>query len=200
MPQLGQYKWMLDNVAFLYPTAESARELTSADIERYEIGPGDDVFMIGRFVDHDGSQTNVPAMRFGHISIIGAPVRQPTGYGGTSTILDMNSRTGFSGSPVFVYRTHGSIFAAPNTIVSGGHLLKLLGIHWGQFPERWELRNGAGAAATGANDTLRVDGSYVHGLSGMTCAAPASDILRVLNSPSLVAQRTAVEAIARPRS
>src|SRR5262245_34271386 len=35
-----------------------------------EIGPADDVFMVGRFIDYDGIETNAPAVRFGHISIM----------------------------------------------------------------------------------------------------------------------------------
>jgi hypothetical protein len=34
------------------------------------IGIGDDVFMIGRFINHDGKQRNEPSVRFGNISIM----------------------------------------------------------------------------------------------------------------------------------
>ena len=73
------------------------------------IGAGEDVFMAGRFVDHDGAASNSPAVRFGHISTMLQEIEQPTGAVLPSFILDMHSRTGYSGSPVFVYRTLGSI-------------------------------------------------------------------------------------------
>src|SRR5487761_1303474 len=75
-----------------------------------KIGVGDDVFMIGLFVDHDGMTTNIPSARFGQISMMAdrrATIKQPTGYDGESFVVDMHSRTGFSGSPVYVYRTFG---------------------------------------------------------------------------------------------
>ena len=106
---------------------------------------GDDVFMIGRFLDFDGVETNKPSLRFGNISIMDAPVKQPTGHMGPSIVLDMHSRTGFSGSPVFFYRTSGSNFGEIPTNDESraemwiGHTMHFLGLHWGQFPEEWEL-------------------------------------------------------------
>ena len=43
------------------------------------IGPGEDIFMAGRFVDHDGADTNVPAVRFGNISVMPQAIPQGTG-------------------------------------------------------------------------------------------------------------------------
>ncbi len=57
---------------------------------------GDDVFMVGRFIDYDGRETNMPATRFGTISMMDAPIKQPTRFRGRSIIVDMHSRTGFS--------------------------------------------------------------------------------------------------------
>jgi hypothetical protein len=167
--------------------------LTADECQRQGIDAGDDVFMVGRFVDYDGLQTNRPALRFGHISMRGAEVRQPaTGYFGPSFVIDMHSRTGFSGSPVFVYRTSGSIFARAGSIAGGGHLLKLLGIHWGQFRERWELKRDTQGEEQPEADLI-TDGQYVNGLSGMTCVVPAWDILALLDHPRLRDLRDHVE-------
>ena len=163
--------------------------LTQDELSQYEIDAGDDVFMIGRFIDYDGIQTNRPSLRFGHISMKEANIRQSaTGYMGPSFVVDMHSRTGYSGSPVFVYRTHGSIFARPETFVFGGHFMKLLGIHWGQFPERWEIsaRPTSEEDADPAEGELILDGRYVRGLSGMTCVVPAWDIQKALVDPRVV--------------
>ena len=84
--------------------------LTPEVAAKQEINAADDVFMVGRFVDYDGVEANSPAFRFGHISIIDARVKQETGYAGRSIVVDMHSRSGFSGSPVFVFRTAGSMF------------------------------------------------------------------------------------------
>ena len=147
------------------------------EIKMHEINAGDDVFMVGRFVDNDGTETNQPSLRFGNISILSANVAHPLGYTGRSTILDMRSRSGYSGSPVFVYRTPGSIFAKDQSIMGGGHLMKLLGVHWWQYPERWQ-----------------VEGNTVTSPSGMTAIYPTSAIWEVLNIPELQSQRIQLEA------
>jgi hypothetical protein len=184
--------------AFLTPETELKADINAAD----------DVFMIGRFVDYDGVETNVPSFRFGNISIMNAKVKQ-RGYTGRSIVVDMHSRTGYSGSPVFVYRTSGSVFAPVLDLVTSWHFIRFLGIHWGQFLEEWELKtkNKAqrmrwrrrkhtspfrGRPARSASSMI-TDGSYVEGLSGMTCVNPAADIVSLLNHPELVAKREAIE-------
>lgn len=163
------------------------------------VGIGEDVFMLGLFIDHDGGAKNVPSARFGHISMMAnseAPVEQPNRYKGESFVVDMHSRSGFSGSPVYVYRTHGTDLSSSwkgHEIelirvhqVQGARgrirahmrylendLFRLLGIHWGQFPEEWRS----------------ADGTNITGLSGMTCVIPAWHILEVLEMPKLRAQR-----------
>lgn len=144
--------------------------LSDENIANWNINAGDDVFMVGRFVDFDGITTNQPSLRFGNISIMSANITSPLGYTGRTLVLDMRSRTGYSGSPVFVYRTHGSIFAKPDSIISGGHLLKLLGIHRGQF---YDDKSGP---------------------SGMSIIHPTSAIWEILNLPELVEMREKKES------
>jgi hypothetical protein len=183
------------------------------------IGIGDDVFMIGLFVDHDGITTNVPSARFGNISMMPnsrATIKQPTGYLGESFVIDMHSRTGFSGSPVYVYRTFGADLAQgggyefediefndlnklaeraqgkPFSHIKGRlqirTLFEFLGIHWGQFPEKWELKDKKRVAES-ARKHLITDGAYVEGMSGMTCVIPAWQIMEVLDMPPLKGPR-----------
>jgi hypothetical protein len=152
------------------------------------LGVGSDVFMIGRFIDHDGGQTNRPAARFGHVSVLPAPIIQPNKVKADSFCIDMHSRTGHSGSPVFVYRTPGSDIASASVIAHGSYL-GILGIHWGQFPELWEIEKGAAAALQSEVGTLILEGEYVKGLSGMACVLPAWTILEVLKMPKLIGLR-----------
>ena len=107
-----------------------------------QISVGDDVFMIGQFINHDGGVVNRPAARFGQISVLPAPIKQPNGATADSFCIDVHSRTGYSGSPVFVYRTPYSELdrspPEPGTIqipIGPQSVLKLLGIHFAQFPE-----------------------------------------------------------------
>ena len=168
--------------------------------------------MIGLFVDHDGATMNVPSARFGSISMMPndkATIKQSTGYKGPSFVVDMHSRQGFSGSPVFAYRTFGNDLAdiaadfefhefktsrGFGDTVSGkfrvDNLLKLLGIHWGQFPEKWELKPGE-KIEEARKASLITEGGYVEGMSGMTCVIPAWHILEVLQMPSIKTPRDA---------
>lgn len=152
------------------------------------IGPGDDVFMAGRFIDHDGGQTNAPAVRFGNVSV--DPSHLPGTVNSNNGVryycLDMHSRTGFSGSPVFAFRTPGADLN--NAFNHGLNLqppvLKLLGIHCGQFQEDLQLK---GDESSGPAKVIR-------GFSGMTYALPAWHIRDLLNSPKLVEWRAAQDA------
>jgi hypothetical protein len=75
--------------------------ITKKTVTEREIGPGDDVFMVGRFVDHDGGETNVPAIRFGHISMPATPIEQLTGATLDSWVIDVHSQTGIFGIACF---------------------------------------------------------------------------------------------------
>jgi hypothetical protein len=152
------------------------------------LGVGSDVFMIGRFIDHDGGQTNRPAARFGHISVLPAPIIQSNGFKADSFCVDMHSRTGHSGSPVFAYRTPGSDLGWTGPDAHGPYL-GLLGIHWGQFPEMWEIEKGVATTLQSEAGSLILEGNYVKGLSGMACVLPAWTILEVLKMPKLIELR-----------
>lgn len=148
--------------------------------EKAGIGVGEDVFMIGRFVDHDGGKINRPAARFGHISVMPTLISQSNGAKVETYCVDMHSRTGFSGSPVFVYRLPGADW---NETLQTGKIqnhkpgfLALLGIHRGQFPEEWKEKT-EGEVRT------------IEGLSGMTLVNPAWAIFELLNLPRFIEGR-----------
>jgi len=166
-----------------------------------KVGPGDDVFMIGRFVDHDGGAKNLPAVRFGNISIDPTPITQPNEARAETYCLDLHSRTGYSGSPVFVFRTPGYDLehdvSKGNILLAGANLLMLLGIHFAQFPELWEVTEKGKLIREGVKEPLLTDGKFIRGLSGMTCLLPAWSILEVLNMPKIKAHREEVEALTR---
>ncbi|MGE0751074.1 MAG: serine protease [Variibacter sp.] len=185
------------------------------------VGVGEDVFMVGLFVDHGGADRNIPSARFGNVSMLPndkARIEQPTGYRGLSYILDLHSRTGFSGSPVFAYRTFGSDLAAhgheieelriedhsrPSVRIGGRgaylrarNMFVFLGVHWGQFPEKWELRERQDLSEAHKN-SLVLDGSYVEGMSGMTCVIPAWQIWDLLDMPEVKKPRDKLLAAAK---
>jgi hypothetical protein len=164
--------------------------LTESQITEHEINAGEDAFMLGRFIDYDGIEENCPSMRFGNISMMKANQIQPTGCREPSFVVDMHSRTGYSGSPVFIYRTHGSIFPRKGRpFVVGGHMMKLLGVLWGQFPEQWDIKI-KGAPAPQAV----VPGVSIEGMSGMSLVCPAWALIEVLNMPDLKKRRATIDA------
>lgn len=85
----------------MFDAGENRKDWRSSQ-HRRRIGVGDDVVMLGRFVDHDGGATNRPAARFGNISVMPTPIMQPNRQMRDTYLVDMHSRTGYSGSPVFV--------------------------------------------------------------------------------------------------
>ena len=151
--------------------------------------------MVGRFVDHQLLNQSATAVRFGHISMDPAPVLQSNGMRADTYCIDLHSRSGYSGSPVFAYRTPGydleerlGVGGEAKFLMSGINHLSLLGIHWGQFPEIWEVVDGGKLKAQSSEESrelLLTDGQFIEGLSGMTCVLPAWSILEVLNMPVL---------------
>ena len=88
----------------LFPAKTIARSMivTEKFIQDENIGPGDEVVLTGRFVNLEGKERNIPAVRFGHISQM--PI-EPLEYDGRfqeSFLCEIKSIGGFSGSPVFL--------------------------------------------------------------------------------------------------
>lgn len=174
---------------------------TQEGINKSRLGPGDDVFMVGRFLDHDGGPINIPSVRFGNISVMPAPIEQEHIGMAYAFCIDLHSRSGYSGSPVFIYRTPGFDLeeTTPENIrerqilVAGRQMLMLLGIHFAQFPEEWEVRAGLTKMEAKPRVPLIRDGAYIKGLSGMTCVLPAWSIREVLDLPLLKQAREAGE-------
>jgi hypothetical protein len=187
-----------------------------------QIAVGEDVFMIGLFLDHGGTMINIPSARFGNVSMLPnakATIKQPTGYLGESYVVDMHSRTGFSGSPVYAFRTIGADLTNRTSLDFGSFIVDdgiskiqpgsydagsaklsthvmfhLIGIHWGQFPERWELRERESLSEAHRNQLI-VNGGYIQGMSGMTCVIPTWHIDEVMDMPELKKHRAKKAAV-----
>lgn len=70
-------------------------------ISKFSVGIGDDLFVVGRFVDHDGIQRNQPTVRFGAIAQMpGDPIETKMGRQ-DAFLAELRSISGYSGSPVF---------------------------------------------------------------------------------------------------
>jgi len=160
---------------------------------------GEDVFMIGMYANVSASNRNSPAARFGSLSRPAddqAPLK--AGINGAmrpAHLLDMRSRTGFSGSPVFVYRDE-DCFAREAYIEGEGWIdnqmtesrksmgpgrlhPSLLGIHCSQFNEPVEI-----LAVESEDEALRApihEGDRLVIPSSMTIAVPSWDVKALLD-------------------
>jgi hypothetical protein len=119
---------------------------TKAEIEKEGVNLGENAFMIGLFLSHHGGARNVPSARFGNLAMLAnddAPVSTP-GFRRPCHIVDMRSRSGFSGSAVFIWRTPTDDLTNPSMqnltyqqrLLKGSLFLRFFGIHCGQFQER----------------------------------------------------------------
>ena len=107
---------------------DTSKFVTQSFIEETGLGVGDEVFMMGRFINHQGKRDNQSAVRFGSISMMPEPIRNSAiGKDQLSYAVEMRSRTGFSGSPVGVYRTPFTSI----TDVKKQSFFGVLGVNWG---------------------------------------------------------------------
>ena len=127
---------------------ENGQFVTQGVVDEFFLDIGEDVIMVGLFSSHYGGDRNKPTARFGNISMMPDPnalIEQPNGVKRPSYLVDTRSRGGYSGSPVFVFRTptadlrYSQRRIDPNShhIVEAHRnvLFGLLGIHCAQYPE-----------------------------------------------------------------
>lgn len=171
----------------------SSELATKTMMRAHDIGPGDDVYMIGRFMYHDGKESNTPAARFGNLAMMPTKIHQrERNFDQESFLIECRSIPGFSGSPVFTQinmalpRPHSTstldasdpknprlvpISSATNEVFNC-----LLGVDWGHILSKEVLvHQGMGA--------------FYAPLSGMSAVVPAWRLQVLLDAPKLVKQR-----------
>jgi hypothetical protein len=163
--------------------------LTPEIISHCWIGPGDDVFMIGRFIGQDGKESNLPTARFGNISRMnGEPIKDDDGIPQDSFLVEMRSMSGYSGSPVFVYlnptlpRPPKWITPATHPYRHGLHGPWLLGIDWCHIPNFKRVLDAGRKAPIKPEQWVEVN-------SGMAGVIPAWYIQEILELPELAMKR-----------
>ena len=171
--------------------------VTRQIIADFNLGVGDETFLIGRLIGHDGRQKNAPVARFGNISLMADPKEPIKCAGGPAQegfLVECRSLSGFSGSPVFIFT--GQVFsgdsatlavkAAPSDIQmsQGGDSVNgkpisvtgagpwLLGIDWGHFPRKETVFD-----EKGLETQYRVISN-----TGIACVLPAWHIMDLLNT------------------
>jgi hypothetical protein len=152
-------------------------------VERYDIGPGDDVCMVGRFINHEGKQKNLPSVRFGNISMMPwEPFIHPRGIRQESYMIECRSLPGYSGSPVFVYESSLTLGIPRKEPLP----FLLLGLDWCHPSTIERVREKDGKTPAPA-------GWVVNSNSGMAGVVPAWKIEELLNEDPFKATRKANE-------
>lgn len=163
--------------------------LTEEMVRQLEIGIGDETFVVGRSVGHDGLQRNHPSVRFGNISQMpGEPVRTEWGHDQAGFVVETRSLSGWSGSPVFVHFLPGAPRPsdAPGSVTVGDPTGPwLLGVDFGHLPiyEPVMKKNDRG------NYEPVEGGQAVQSNSGRMLVIPAWRLLQLLNQDVFVEQR-----------
>jgi hypothetical protein len=107
-----------------------------------QVGPGSDAYLLGRFINHEGQQQNLPTVRFGAISMMPLEplYNRYLDNWQDSFLVEVRSMGGYSGSPVFVLVPKQYKFAtlAPNDTplyLQAEQEGYLLGVDWGHISD-----------------------------------------------------------------
>lgn len=153
-------------------------------IQDFDLGIGDDVYTVGRFVNHDGKQRNNPVVRFGNIAQMPIePIKQDNGHLQESYLVECKSVAGYSGSPVFAYVPPFAKRPKQGSAISSqSYGPWLLGINWGHLNEWKPVCDSTGRPIS--NHPMRV------GLnSGMMGVVPAWKLIEMLMHPTVTKKR-----------
>jgi hypothetical protein len=203
---------------------------TKEFIVEMELGIGEDGFMLGLFENVPGKKRNLVAGRFGNLSLLAdkdTKIKQGNDSWCPSHIFDIRSRPGFSGSPVFVYRTpsgdlrdtveyrppprvrhfvEGTIKSNPEadarwsvfiTEAAKNQFIRLLGIHTAQYKDTVTAYKVEKVQAE--SDAIIRDGDKLHIPNSMAVVAPAWEILKLLDHPTFQEQRHEREKIMKKK-
>lgn len=168
----------------------------------HNVGVGDETIMLGLLTQHQGGNINLPVARFGNIAAspsVLAPVQLANRdrFARPAWLNDCRSRSGFSGSPVWVWRSQyddmnlykgpglpASLFAKNQPAMYS--FLALLGCHRGQFREETTIH--AKGESTSPRRPLQ-SGDDIELASAMTVVVPAWEISTLLDCSQLKTQR-----------
>ncbi len=111
--------------------------MVRSDLTRFDVRIGDDLFMVGRHLQHDGIITNTPTARFGHLAQLPlAEIKDDRGRSHRCYLGQLPSLPGFSGSPVFLYQNNIEKNAERGAVAVGQapRNWRLLGVNSGHIP------------------------------------------------------------------
>lgn len=154
---------------------------TPARMQELKVGVGDEVFMLGRFIAHQGMARSQPLARFGNIAMMpGELVRDGRGFDVEAFLVEMRSLSGFSGSPVFVYLGPVTYRGNATMMPFYSETIGLIGIDSGHKTTQARVED----PTSGKETDLRVNLN-----TGVSIVVPTWKIKDVLNDERLCASR-----------
>jgi hypothetical protein len=168
----------------------TTRFMTDRAIQANDVGVGDETFMVGRFITHEGRQRNWPTLRFGNIAMMNHEPVHFRNRNQEAFLVEARSLSGFSGAPVFVH-------IPPLTVRprSGGEIDSLeyrwwlLGIDCGHLP-KWQAVVDEGQKPIPQDYQVELN-------TGMMVVIPAWKIAGLLQDDSFVSERKGFDEIDR---
>jgi hypothetical protein len=170
----------LDLSRLKFRVLDSKHMLTREVCTSANVGTGDEVFIIGRFVNSEGKLKNTPVVRFGNISQMPIePMEQRRNWGihkQESFLVEARAISGFSGSPVMLMLM-AMFNRQGGTMPKSEHqdIFRLLGISWGYVKDWERVCDSRGEPLAG--------GSMVPINTGMMGVVPAWKIQEMFDMP-----------------
>lgn len=161
-----------------YRAVQRSLYVSDTIMAKHNIGPGDEVCMVGRFVNRDGVQKNSPSVRSGVISTMHQEkIRHPLGHDQETISVEMRSIGGYSGSPVFVFIPPFSVRDDKGDMSNASYYMGFLGIDWGHVKTSEPVR-------TNEQHDKHAQ-LFVEYNSGMANVVPAWRLTALLDIPQL---------------
>jgi hypothetical protein len=171
--------------------------LTKDLIEQHKFGPGNEVFVVGRFVGQEGTTKNTPTVRFGSIALMPhEPFKRPPPKGvlEEALLVEFRSLGGYSGSPVFLCEIPFHLRSRAAGVRTWSFNPHLLGVDLGHLPDRKRVQK-----KTGTRLVDEEPPRYYEVNTAMSVVVPAWRLLSLLDREDVVQERAKQEIEIRNR-
>lgn len=185
---------------YKYNFVDSGHFMTEEIQRKEDIGIGDEVFMVGRFINHDGKQKNHPSLRYGNIAMMTSePIEDSrSGIKQESYLVECRSMGGYSGSPVFVTTMplHMARARRENTARTFPRGPWLLGINWCHIHHRMPIKTvSADTFVLTEPEAVEPGCEYTLANTGMAGVVPVGKLVELLESDEVKEQRRESEKV-----
>ncbi|MBU1276481.1 MAG: hypothetical protein KJ720_13995 [Proteobacteria bacterium] len=158
-----------------YKALEVKQLATKADIAKFKIGEGTDVFFTGLFTPYIGTHKNYPIVRFGKVALLSDEKIMFGGEPMDLYLVEVTSFGGNSGSPVYFFL---GADRNPGALMLGPSIIKLAGVMQGNWNKKKQIVYVAEGETPASLDNM-----------GISAVVPAYKLLEILYGEELKAAR-----------